>query len=75
VKRESARAAPVWAGLRAIWLGLSRFQIVFLFSFRFKSALCLNLGGKLYAGPKIVKILGYVLCSEENTGKMLDFIF
>jgi len=25
VKRESARAAPVWAGLRAFWLGLSRF--------------------------------------------------
>ena len=33
VRGESARAAPVWASLRAIWLGLSQFQIVFLFSF------------------------------------------
>ena len=28
------------------------------------SVLCLNLCRKLYAGPKIVKILGYVLCSD-----------
>jgi len=52
VKRESAHTAPVWAGLRAFWLVLSRFQFVFLFPFRFKSVLCLNLCRKLYADQK-----------------------
>jgi hypothetical protein len=64
-----------WASLRAELLAVSRFHIVFPFSFHIKSVLYLFLSRKLCADPKIVKIFEYVLCSEWNIGKMLNSIF
>jgi len=55
VQRESARSARMGrpAGILA---GLSRFRFVFLFPFRFKSALCLILCNKLCTDPKMMKL-------------------